>query len=77
MTKIKIIKNKGQWHCRIIASNGELLYHSERFTRKANAYKNITSLLMGLSRRICIEDNLGCCFEGGLAEVVFHLKNRK
>ncbi len=77
MTKIQIIKSKGQWYSRILAPNGEILWHSEKYTRKQNAYKTLKGFFKRMSDRISMEENEKVVFQGFLPEITFHLSNKK
>lgn len=76
MTKIQIIKSRGQWYWRIVASNGRILAYSEKYTRRAAAYKTIAHFLKSIDSRIVVEENLEVVYSGFFSEVLFHLKTK-
>jgi len=75
--KIQVIKSKRQWYSRMVASNGEILWHSEKYTRKQNVYKTLRGFFKNLNKRIRLEENEVIIFEGSLPEAIFHLSNKK
>ena len=43
------------WYFKIVASNGKILCHSQRYTRKINCY-NAAALIVGSPKEIITED---------------------
>lgn len=41
LMKFEIKKNKGQWYFRIVARNGKILAHSEKYKRKCDAARAV------------------------------------